>query len=148
MGILRMRFLILVFLIQPSLQKVLLQLGDEVTGDNVNPCKGDDVLSCFLAEVDVSAFDDETMVLPGGVEVTKKNNIQEPMSRSGLGYVAKSVDYSGQGCEAVFSLKKGRVIGNVEYKDGSDFVLEPCSLFDRCHVWKEEDVAHMVEEER
>ena len=28
------------------------------------------IMSCFLAEVDISAFDDETMVLPGGVEVT------------------------------------------------------------------------------
>jgi len=142
-----MRFLLIVFLVQPSLQKDLLKLGDEVTGADVNPCKGDDVLSCFLAEVDISAFDDATIVLPGGVEVTKKNNIQEPMSRSGLGDVAKSVAYSGQGCEAVFSFKTGKVMGNVEYADGSEFVLEPCRLFDGCHVWKEEDVSHMMEEE-
>jgi hypothetical protein len=136
----------LVFLAAPSLQKELLQLGLDVAGSGINPCKGDDVLSCVLAEVDLSAFDDDVLILPGGVEVTKKNDIQEPMSRSGLLDLAKSVAYQGQGCEAVFSMRGGKVMGNVEYEDGSDFVLEPCSKFKGCHVWKEEDTAHMVEE--
>ena len=139
--------LVFAFLLPPSLQKDLLQLGEEVTGDVINPCKGEDVLSCVLAEVDLSAFDDETLVLPEGVEVKKKNNIQEPLSRSGLVDQATSVAYSGLGCEAVFSLRGERVMANVEYKDGTDFVLEPCGMFEGCHVWKEEDVAHMVEEE-
>ena len=69
------------------------------------------------------------------MEVKKKNNIQEAMSRSGLVDQAKSMAYSGQGCEAVFSLRGGRVMGNVEYKDGTDFVLEPCRQFEGCHVW-------------
>jgi len=134
-------------LVGSSFQKSLLQLGSEVTGSDYNPCKGDDVLSCILAVVDISAFDDEVLILPGGVEVIKQNDIQEPMSRSGMADLAKSVAYSGQGCEAVFTFKRGRVMGNVEYKDGSDFVLEPCKNFQGCHVWKEEDTAHMVEEE-
>ena len=140
----------LVFLVSlagSSFQKSLLQLGTEVTGSDYNPCKGDDVLSCVLALVDVSAFDDEILILPGGVELTKQNDIQESMSRSGRRGLAKSMAYSGQGCEAVFTLRRGRVMGNVEYKDGSDFVLEPCKNFEGCHVWKEEDTAHMVEEE-
>merc|ERR1712142_465120 len=109
--------------------------------------EGEDVLSCVLASVDLSAFDDEVLVLPGGVEVTKQNDIQEPMTRAGMNEMGKSVAYSGQGCEAVFTLRRGRVMGNVEFKDGSDFVLEPCKNFDGCHVWKEEDTAHMAEEE-
>merc|ERR1712142_128870 len=103
--------------------------------------------TCVLASVDLSAFDDEVLVLPGGVEVTKQNDIQEPMTRAGMNEMGKSVAYSGQGCEAVFTLRRGRVMGNVEFKDGSDFVLEPCKNFDGCHVWKEEDTAHMAEEE-
>ena len=27
-------------------------------------------------------------------------------------------------------------MGNVDYEFDGDFVLEPCSLFDGCHVWK------------
>merc|ERR1711892_1022276 len=150
MGTFSMRMgnpLLLLFLAAPSFQKELLQLGQEVTGSDINPCKGDDVLSCVMVDVDLSAFDDDIPVLPHGVEVTKKNDIQEPASRSGLNDLAKSVAYSGQGCEAVFSFRAGKVIGNVEYEDGSDFVLEPCRKFPSCHVWKEEDTAHMEEDE-
>ena len=43
-SLVRMRFLLLFFLVQPSLQKNLLQLGDEVTGADVNPCKGNNEL--------------------------------------------------------------------------------------------------------
>merc|ERR1711892_780091 len=150
MGTFSMRMgnpLLLLFLAAPSFQKELLQLGQEVTGSDINPCKGDDVLSCVMVDVNLSAFDDDILVLPYGVEVTKKNDIQEPASRSGLNDLAKSVAYSGQGCEAVFSFRAGKVIGNVEYEDGSDFVLEPCRKFPGCHVWKEEDTAHMEEDE-
>merc|ERR1711892_1162833 len=146
-GMMMVNPILLIFLAVPSFQKELLQLGLEVTGADINPCKGKDVLSCVLAVVDLSAFDDEILVLPGGVEVTKKNDIQEPLSRSGLKDLAKSVAYAGQGCVAVFSLRGDRVMGNIEYEDGSDFVVEPCSKFPGCHVWKEEDTAHMVEED-
>ena len=59
---------LLTCLVGSSFQKSLLQLGSEVTGSDYNPCKGDDVLSCVLAVVDISAFDDEILILPGGVE--------------------------------------------------------------------------------
>ena len=139
--------LLLVSLAGSSLQKQLLKLGSAVSVSDYNPCKGADVLSCVLAEVDLSAFDGESLTLPGGIVVTKQNDIQEPQSRSGLADVAKSVAYSGHGCEAVFTFRIGKVMGNVEYEDGSDFVLEPCKNFEVCHVWKEEDTAHMVEDE-
>ena len=118
-----------------------------MNGSVYNPCKGEDILSCVLADVDLSAFDDEILILPGGVEVTKQNDIQEPLSRSERTGQAKSVAYSGQGSEAVFTIKGGKVMGNVEYTDGSDFVLEPCKNFEGCHVWKKEDTDHLVEEE-
>ena len=50
-----MMFLLLLLLSSAgsSIQKSLLQLGSEVTGSEYNPCKGDDVLSCVLAVVDM-----------------------------------------------------------------------------------------------
>ena len=64
--------LLLVFLATPSYQRELIQLGLEITGLEINACKGDDVLSCVLAHVDLSALDDDILVLPSGVQVTKK----------------------------------------------------------------------------
>eukprot|EP00091_Calanus_sinicus_P011369 TRINITY_DN25782_c0_g1_i1.p1 TRINITY_DN25782_c0_g1~~TRINITY_DN25782_c0_g1_i1.p1 ORF type:complete len:168 (+),score=49.83 TRINITY_DN25782_c0_g1_i1:52-504(+) len=115
--------LLLVLLAAPSFQSELLELGEEVTGLEINACKGHDVLSCVLADVNLSAFDDDVLVLPGGIEVRKKNDIQEPMSRSGLGDVAKSVAYSGQGCEAVFSMRRGSVIVMLNMKMGLTLFL-------------------------
>ena len=139
--------LLLVFLATPSYQRELIQLGLEITGLEINACKGDDVLSCVLAHVDLSALDDDILVLPRGVEVTKKNDIPTAMSRTDLRYLAKSVAYFGNGSEAVFSIRGDRIIGNVEFEDGTDFVLEPCGNFPGCHVWKEEDTVHMEEGE-
>jgi len=36
-------------------------------------------------------------------------------------------------------------MGNVDYGNGSDFVLEPCRNFEGCYVWKEEDIKNMVD---
>merc|ERR1711970_798487 len=87
------------------------------------------------------------MFLPGGVEVAKKNNIQKPRERSGMIDGSGSVAYSGQGCEAVITLRGSSVMANAQYKDGSDFVLEPCAMYKGCHVWKKEDVEHMIDAE-
>jgi hypothetical protein len=59
--------LLLVFLATPSYQKDLIQLGLEIPRSEINACKGDDVLSCVLADVDLSALDDDILVLPHGV---------------------------------------------------------------------------------
>ena len=69
--------ILFVLLAAPSFQTELMELGEEVTGLEINACKGHDVLSCVLAVVNLSAFDDDVLVLPGGVELTKKNDIQE-----------------------------------------------------------------------
>jgi hypothetical protein len=52
--------LLLVFLATPSYQKELIQLGLEVTGLEINACKGDDVLRCVLADVNLSALNDDS----------------------------------------------------------------------------------------
>merc|ERR1711874_204323 len=73
--------LLLVFLAAgPSLQKELLQLGLDVAGSGINPCKGDDVLSCVLAEVDLSAFNLEPVkVEPHLLQHPLQHLLQHPL---------------------------------------------------------------------
>merc|ERR1712198_537301 len=125
-----------------SYQKELINLSLEVSDFEINPCKGEDILSCTLAEVDISAFEGDVITLPGAVDVVKKNDIDQ---RSGKTDV-QSMAFEGEGCEAIFTIRGGRVMGNVEYADGKDFVLEPCNAYMGCHIWKEEDTANMEEE--
>merc|ERR1711915_341673 len=129
-------------LLGSSYQKELINLSLEVSDIEINPCKGEDILSCTLAEVDVSAFEDDMLTLPFAVNVVRKNEIDQ---RSG-NLDVRSMAYEGEGCEAIFTVRGGRVMGNVEYEDGRDFVLEPCNAFHKCHVWKEEDTVNMEEE--
>jgi len=130
---------VLLALAAPSFQGNLLNLRPDIDNTNVRACVGDDVMSCTVAEVNLSAFDDEVLVLPDGTQLTKKNDIQEPLARSGMADQARSVAYAAEGVEAVFSYRGGNVMGNIDYEFGGDFVLEPCSLFTGCHAWKEED---------
>merc|ERR1711915_532976 len=129
-------------LLGSSYQKELINLSLEVSDIEINPCKGEDILSCTLAEVNLSAFEDNVLTLPGAVDVVKKNDIDQ---RSGKADV-QSMAFEGEGCEAIFTIRGGRVMGNVEYADGKDFVLEPCNAYIGCHIWKEEDTANMEEE--
>ena len=90
----------------------------------------------------MDAFNDESLLLPGELKVIKRGDIQESMPGSGQ---TKPLVYTGQGCEAIFSFSGGRVMGNVDCGNESDFVLEPCQNFEGCYVWKEEDFTNMVD---
>ena len=105
----------------------------------VIPCQDDNLVSCVLAQVDVSAFDDNVLLLPNGVELAKQNYIQEPRHRSGIVEEVTSIVYSNRGVEAIFSYRGDRVMGNIKDVNGTDFALEPCNNFIGCHVWKEEE---------
>ena len=105
----------------------------------VIPCQDDNLVSCVLAQVDVSAFDDNVLLLPNGVELAKQNYIQEPSGRSGIVDEVTSIAYSNRGVEAIFSYRGDRVMGNIKDVNGTDFALEPCNNFIGCHVWKEEE---------
>jgi len=139
--------LFLVAVTRPASAKELFQLGLEVTDVEVNACRGKYILSCHLADVDLFALQEDSFQLPGNVTVFPKNVIDAPMARSGFKDQAYSVAYEGDGCEAVISVRNGKVFANFEFKDGSDFVLEPCRAYPGCHVWKEEDVVFMDEEQ-
>jgi len=123
----------------------LIELDGDADVSMIKPCQGDDVLSCTVAKVNVDAFDDDVLSVPECGDMTEKNQIQESLSRSGD--VSKSVAYENDDCEAVFSIRGGKVFGNIDLTDGRDFVLEPCSAFEGCHVWKEEDTASFVDGE-
>jgi len=127
----------ILLLIHISFEKRLLKLKSKATGKKINACKGKYVLNCRFAKVYLSAFKHKVITLPGGVKVAKKNNIRQ-RTRG-----VKSVAYAGHGCEAIFTIKGRKVMGNVEYKNGKDFVLEPCKGSKGCHVWKQEDTARM-----
>merc|ERR1712142_22923 len=109
----------------------------------------ENLLNCVLAKVDVSAFDDEVLLLPNGVELTKTNYIQKPADRSGMADEVTSVTYSAGRGEAIFSYLGDRVMGNIKDENGTDYALEPCNNFPGCHVWKENiDLQSLMKEDR
>jgi len=137
-------FLILTF-VGLSYQGALVTLKEDADTKDIRPCKSDDILSCTVAEVDLKAFDDDVLSVPGCDNMKQKNVIQEDLSR-GKDFT-KSVDYvNDDGCEAVFSFRKGKVFGDIDAPKGN-FVLEPCAAFKGCHVWKEEDMAKFNHDE-
>jgi len=122
-------------------------LQENANTKNIKPCKEDNILSCTVAKVDLKAFDDEVLSVPGCKDMKEKNVIQDSITRSGASDGAKSVAYVNEkGCEAIFSARGDKVYGNVNTPVG-DFALEPCSAFKGCHVWKEEDTSKFVDGE-
>jgi len=111
-----------------------------VRNPSVNPgdfpaCKGIEVLNCSLVEIDFSALTASTLTLPRDCTVVFLDSPSE----------GSYTFHDDRGTEATFTrgeTKEGnsKLIGNVEYWDGQDFILEPCKAFPGCHVWKEMDV--------
>lgn len=95
--------------------------------------------------MNLDALAGDVLSLPECGDMSEKNLIQDALSRAGAPEVAKSVAYENENCEAVFSFRGGKVFGNVDVFDGRDFVLEPCSAFAGCHVWKEEDTENFID---
>merc|ERR1719464_1549408 len=144
-----MNTFLLLTLVGLSYQGSLVTLRKGADTKNIRPCKGDDVLSCTVADVNLKAFDDDVLSVPGCKDMKQKNVIEEGLDRSGNRNIdlTKSVDYTNDdGCDAVFSFRGGKVFGNIDTPKG-DFVLEPCSAFKGCHVWKEEDTSKFVDGE-
>merc|ERR1712200_189103 len=139
--------LILLSLVGLSHQGSLVTLEKQVDTKNIRPCKAADVLRWTVAVVDLSSFDDDVISVPGCKDMKQKNVIQQPFSRAGGVDVAKSVDYiNNGGCDAVFSIRGEHIFGNIDTPT-ADFVLEPCSAFEGCHVWKEEDTSTFIDDE-
>jgi len=135
---------LMLLLATPSYPKPLLVLDPSLARTGVIPCQEEGLVSCVLAQVDISAFDDNVLLLPNGVELARKNYIQESGDRSGMVEEVTSIAYSTRGVEAIFSYRNNRVMGNIKYDNGTDFSLEPCSNFTGCHVWKEDEKVEIL----
>merc|ERR1712142_1310626 len=90
-------FTLLLLLTSQVYPKILVELHPSLDRNGVIPCQEENLLNCVLAKVDVSAFDDEVLLLPNGVELTKTNYIQKPADRSGMADEVTSVTYSAGG---------------------------------------------------
>ena len=44
-----------------------------------------------------------------------------------------------QGTEGFLCEREGRLVGRVSLATGDTFMIEPCSNWDGCHVWKHYD---------
>jgi len=135
---------LVLLLTTPAYPKPLLVLDHSLARAAVDPCQEDGLASCVLAQVDVSAFDDHVLLLPNGVELAKQKYIQRSGDRSGMDEEVTSIAYSTRGVEAIFSYRDDRVMGNIKYDNGTDFVLEPCNNFTGCHVWKEDEKVELM----
>merc|ERR1719228_311294 len=135
---------LVLLLTTPAYPKPLLVLDHSLDRAAVVPCQEDGLASCVLAQVDVSAFDDNVLLLPNGVELAKQKYIQQSGDRSGMDEEVTSIAYSTKGVEAIFSYRHDRVMGNIKYDNGTDFALEPCNNFTGCHVWKEDEKVELM----
>jgi len=116
----------------------LLTLDPSYVTTSILACQSNIILSCVVARVNLTVLDGKELTLPGGEVVTMED-------RLGVDSVT-FVD--ALGTEATFSYSQGEVFGNVDLEDGRDFVLEPCfHIFKGCHVWIEEDLEDINNEE-
>jgi len=127
----------LLFLCSDTLASDLFTIvrNPEVNLRDIPACRSKNVLNCSLVEIDFSALTAPTLTLPHDCTVTFLDSPSE----------GSFTFHDDRGTEATFTrgeTKEGnyKLIGNVEYWDGQDFILEPCKAFPGCHVWMEMDV--------
>merc|ERR1719481_36439 len=133
----------LLFLCSFTLARDLLTIvkNPSVNPEDIPACRSAKLLSCSFVEIDFSALTATTLTLPRDCTV---KFLDSPTERS------FTFHDDNNGTEATFTRGKSKegdlkLIGNVEYWDGRDFTLEPCSSFPGCHVWMEMDVEQFVD---
>merc|ERR1711962_80314 len=100
----------------------------------IKSCQSEVIKSCSVVEVNFDALKDQVLNLPGDFSLTFLDALGEG-----------SYTFSDTtGTEATFTSGQDmngdlHAIGNVNFGDGRDFILEPCSDFPGCHVWMETD---------
>merc|ERR1711962_1260723 len=101
---------------------------------DIKPCQSELIKSCSVVEVNFDALEEKVVNLPGDFSVSFLDALGEG-----------SYTFSDNtGTEATFTSGQDmtgdlHAIGNVNFGDGRDFILEPCSDFPGCHVWMETD---------
>ena len=90
-----------------------------------------------MVRVDPEALIEDTLSLPGGLELIRED---EPSVHS-----VTFTDYSG--AEATFSYSRHGGSGEIETDDGAMFSLELCPEFQGCHVLVELSMEELDKEE-
>merc|ERR1711962_425460 len=101
---------------------------------DIKPCQSELIKSCSVVEVNFDALQEKVVNLPGDVILTFLDALGE----------GSYTFIDNTGTEATFTSGQDmngdlHAIGNVNFGDGRDFMLEPCSDFPGCHVWMETD---------
>merc|ERR1711962_1073123 len=101
---------------------------------DIKPCQSELIKSCSVVEVNFDALQEKVVNLPGDVILTFLDALGE----------GSYTFIDNTGTEATFTSAQDmngdlHAIGNVNFGDGRDFMLEPCSDFPGCHVWMETD---------
>merc|ERR1712180_536408 len=102
--------------------------------NDIKSCQSEVIKSCSVVEVNFDALEEKVVNLPGDFSLTFLDALGEGS------YTFSDIT----GTEATFTSGQDmngdlHAIGNVNFGDGRDFMLEPCSDFPGCHVWMETD---------
>jgi len=102
--------------------------------NDIKSCQSEVIKSCSVVEVNFDALKDQVLNLPGDFSLTFLDALGE----------GSYTFTDTTGTEATFTSGQDmngdlHAIGNVNFGDGRDFILEPCSDFPGCHVWMETD---------
>ena len=109
-------------LLLSSASASLLTIDTTIDLATIAACSDPIALTCQVVRVDPEALIEDTLSLPGGLELIRED---EPSVHS-----VTFTDYSG--AEATFSYSGHGVSGEIETDEGAMFSLEPCPEFQGC----------------
>jgi len=97
-------------------------------------CRNSDTLTCQSVGIDASLLGEQSIELPGGIEVNYLNNV---------GGNPNAFHYGGGGSDLIVSYNPstGGIHGHTMTSTGKSYTIENCS--EDGHVWKELDVANL-----
>ena len=120
-------------LLLSSASASLLTIDTTVDLATIAACSDPIALTCQVVRVDPEALEEDTLTLPGGLELVRED---EPAP-----HAVTFMDHNGG--EATFSYNGHGVSGEIETDEGGMFSLEPCPEFQGCHVLVEVDLEKM-----
>lgn len=102
---------------------------------------------CIKVNVDLSVLDQDILVLPGSLFLTKSKKLDEEMTKELNDSAQEKIFTNHQNAVASFTKTNGVVEGIVKYNDEEQktFLLEPCGEGKEatCYVWRRQ-IVHMA----